>query len=464
MFKGLNTSTVINIGFGVILLILVIIASASIFIMSRNNEIIANINLQQEQADAVSKMQVAAQQRIIFLYQMTQVDDPFERDELYLNYKQAAIDFIKAFTHLRETENQRDVKSDWSKIRKLASEGGRLQDKTEQFIYQENFSETRDSFNQLLMPMQKKVMQALYEEHAKQQALLNNEINKIPHLIAYWFVVVASIIAILIALSVAIYVSRHNKRNRNLEIQKKLADEENIAKSEFLANMSHELRTPLHAILSFSQFGLDKNNISVDKFKKYFKHIRESADRLHKLVSNLLDLSKLESCQIKSKIEVVNLDKFLRNCYGEMSAIAEEKNITIQANLSDNLEAVECDESLICHAVMNLALNAIQFSNNNSTIWINVMVLSKEKSKHHQVEVVHFSIEDEGIGIPTNELDSIFGRFTQSSLTKTGSGGTGLGLAICAEIMKVHKGDIWAEESKNGRGARFVFEFPKKLA
>ena len=67
MFKGLNTSTVINIGFGIILLILVIIASASIFIMSRNNEIIANINLQQEQADAVSKMQVAAQQRIIFL-------------------------------------------------------------------------------------------------------------------------------------------------------------------------------------------------------------------------------------------------------------------------------------------------------------------------------------------------------------------------------------------------------------
>jgi len=112
---------------------------------------------------------------------------------------------------------------------------------------------------------------------------------------------------------------------------------------------------------------------------------------------------------------------------------------------------------------MNLALNAIQFSNNNSTIWINVMVPSKEKSKHHQAEVVHFSIEDEGIGIPNDELDSIFGRFIQSSLTKTGSGGTGLGLAICAEIMKVHKGDIWAEEPKNGRGARFVFEFPKKL-
>ena len=226
------------------------------------------------------------------------------------------------------------------------------------------------------------------------------------------------------------------------------AESANIAKSVFLANMSHELRTPMHAILSFSKFGISKiDSSSPEKLLEYFKKIEVSGERLLLLLNDLLDLSKLESGKQELNRSMVLLSKITEDVLGEFEVILLEKQLDLKMTLNGNEGQVYCDQARIGQVVRNLVSNSIKFTEKGKGVCISI---SKED------ESMRFEIEDQGIGIPDDELSDVFNKFIQSSKTKTGAGGTGLGLSICKEIIDLHDGKIATESTKNA-GALFWF-------
>jgi len=234
--------------------------------------------------------------------------------------------------------------------------------------------------------------------------------------------------------------------------EKEKAESANKAKSEFLANMSHELRTPMHAILSFSQFGIKKiDKVPIEKIKTYFEKIDQSGSRLLDLVNDLLDLSKLESGKLKLDFHEYNLMFISNQIIAEFELMLNEKNIAVEVIAESNMFSVECDKSKIEQVVRNLFSNAVKFSEKNKQITIEIINNGKN---------VEYTITDQGVGIPENELDDVFNKFVQSSKTKNGSGGTGLGLPISKEIIQFHGGRIEARCSKE-LGTQFWFTLPK---
>lgn len=241
---------------------------------------------------------------------------------------------------------------------------------------------------------------------------------------------------------------------KDIELKKQAAEMANQAKSEFLANMSHELRTPLHAILSFSGFGIKKYaNAGPEKLLDYFTRIRQSGKGLLGLVNDLLDLAKLESNKMPFTFVPTGLDALIKSIVDELSSLMSERNLEVQYENNAFLEEIVFDAERMRQVFRNLLANAIKFSPVNSSINVTVARMN---------DLVRFSVADQGVGIPKDELEAVFDKFVQSSKTKTGAGGTGLGLSICREIVLAHKGRIWAENRPEG-GAVFLFEIPLDL-
>jgi signal transduction histidine kinase len=235
------------------------------------------------------------------------------------------------------------------------------------------------------------------------------------------------------------------KRNsEELMLAKKQSESANRAKTEFLANMSHELRTPMHAILSYGKLGIKKIDDSESKIYKYFNNIIISGERLLKLLNNLLDLSKLESGKVNFDFKDNDILEVVEYTKSELSSLFGDKNLNLKIinNLSETNFAF--DRETIIQVLINILSNAIKFSNIGGNIFINIGK-SEVLFSNKLIPAVKISVEDEGVGIPENELDAVFDKFVQSTKTDKGSGGTGLGLSIAKSIISAHNGMIWAE-------------------
>jgi len=256
------------------------------------------------------------------------------------------------------------------------------------------------------------------------------------------------------------------QRTLDLEAAKTKAESANLAKSEFLANMSHELRTPMHAIMSFASLGTEKlQHHTLEKLPLYLQRIHESGARLLALLNGLLDLSKLEAGKMIYDMQQHDMAVLVRTVVEQVELLAKQKALTLIVHPCDEPTLVLCDGPRITQVLYNLLSNSIKFTPNGRTITMAMtqqMPLSDEASPPgHPVLAV--TIRDEGIGIPDDELDTVFEKFVQSRKTKTGAGGTGLGLSICREIVAAHGGDISAVNNVEG-GSSFTFTLPVAVA
>lgn len=249
-------------------------------------------------------------------------------------------------------------------------------------------------------------------------------------------------------------------------LQAKLAAEQaNRAKTEFLANISHELRTPLHGVLAFARLGQGRaDSTPPEKLSAYFEKIVECANRLSRLVNDLLDLSSFDAGKMTLNRLKVDLSQLVDRAIADLSALAAERQVHIHCEKPGDEAMADCDPERIAQVLRHVIGNAIKFSPKDATVTIRIRwKYPANATDRKQAAAVLIYIVDCGPGIPERELESIFEHFTQSSTTRTGAGGKGLGLAISREILRLHGGTITARNNPEG-GACFIVALPVSLS
>lgn len=253
------------------------------------------------------------------------------------------------------------------------------------------------------------------------------------------------------------------ERTQQLEEEKVKAEAVNKAKSEFLRNMSHEFRTPLHGMLSFSTYGINEAQTAErDDLHKYFSRINQVGKRLLKLVEAILSIAHIESGKELFHIEENDLLKTIKSALKEQQALLKERDITVNLHEPNISTLADFDRDKIMQVIINILGNSIKFtpSGKEISIYFGEKMFTRDR-RRKETSAITFSIADQGIGVPEDELETIFEKFVQSSRTDTGAGGTGLGLAIASGIVKMHDGIIEAHNNESG-GAVFTVTIPRE--
>lgn len=250
-------------------------------------------------------------------------------------------------------------------------------------------------------------------------------------------------------------VSWNITEQRNYEMQlrksKDVAEEGTKVKNQFLANISHEIRTPLNGIIGMSQI-LTKTNLDKNQ-QDYLSILINSSDSLLSLVNDILDFSKIEAGKSELEFSDFNFRELLSDVKNVMEGKAEEKGLEFEINLSDKIpEWVNGDIHKLKQLILNLAKNAVKFTNSGS-VKINAELIKSTKKYHH----ISIKVCDTGIGIKDEKIDGLFDSFYQLDSTTTRNyGGTGLGLAISKRLVEMMGGEIKAT-SIFGKGSDFWF-------
>jgi signal transduction histidine kinase len=223
------------------------------------------------------------------------------------------------------------------------------------------------------------------------------------------------------------------------------------SRREFLSNVSHELRTPLSYIKGYSQ-ALDEGMLKTkEDEKKYLKVLRQEADRLTRLVEDLFDLTQMDEGKLRLSKEPVKIDEVIRKMIHATEPKANAKNITLSYHPYTPSPVIRGDYGRLSQVLFNLLDNAIRHTPNGGKIMV--------ETEMHE-EYVRISIDDNGSGIPKEQLSYVWERFYRVDPSRAKeSGGTGLGLAIVKQIIEGHQGfvDITSE---SGEGTRVTITLP----
>lgn len=233
------------------------------------------------------------------------------------------------------------------------------------------------------------------------------------------------------------------------------------ARIDFIANISHELRTPLASLIGFIETIRGPAKDDRESTDRFLGIMHDQAQRMARLVSDLLSLSRVEVEEHRAPIERVNLIKLLGNLWAAMELRAAEKGISINVEAPRELPEVYGDWDQLIQALTNLVENAIKYGPENSEILITAGVQNDGANADGRArEVVAISVADQGEGIPKEHLERLTERFYRAEAAKARRiPGTGLGLAIVKHIVNRHRGRLGIT-SEPGRGTTFTVYLP----
>ena len=215
----------------------------------------------------------------------------------------------------------------------------------------------------------------------------------------------------------------------------------------FVANVSHELRTPLTSIQGFVQGILD-GAINKEEQDTYLNTVLDETKRLNLLISDLLELSKIESGKFPLNNRIFDINELIRRCLITFEQRIENKKLDVQVVMGDERLYANADPDRIAQVITNLIDNAVKFSKQGGTLVL--------RSQAHE-DKIYVSVKDTGEGIPEKDLPFIFERFYKVDKSRgRKQQGTGIGLSIVKKIIDQHGQKIWVE-SKTGEGSVFTF-------
>ncbi len=222
-------------------------------------------------------------------------------------------------------------------------------------------------------------------------------------------------------------------------------------RQDFVANVSHELRTPLTTIKGYAETLLE-GALKEEVAPQFVQVIKRHSDRLTKIVEDLLALSRIESEEFQLTFEKISLTELIDDVFDFIKEAADKKKITITKGSIPSSSVIEGDRNYLEQILINLLDNAVKYGREGGEITIAIV----EKNQKE----VQFSIKDNGVGIPKEDIPRIFERFYRVDKGRSQDlGGTGLGLSIVKHLVQAHGGKVWAE-SQLEKGSTFYFTMP----
>ena len=213
--------------------------------------------------------------------------------------------------------------------------------------------------------------------------------------------------------------------------------------------VAHELKSPVTPIKGYLELIISDKNAS-ERIKNWAKVSLRNAERLLKLVNDILDVSRLDTDTMRFEMEKLNINQILNEISEDIKPAIKNKKLKLITNIPKELPEVFGDKNRLIQVFKNLLENAIKFTDNGT------ITIEAEKKNDHLL----FAVKDTGIGISKYELKKIFNKFYQAYTGEDRKNeGTGLGLYICKEIVQKHNGEIWAE-SEIGKGSQFYIKLP----
>ena len=261
-----------------------------------------------------------------------------------------------------------------------------------------------------------------------------------------------------------------------LLVAKHEAEQASLAKSQFLANMSHELRTPLNAIIGFTELLADRHAGELNPTQQeYLANVLQSSRHLLALISDVLDLAKVEAGRMELELGAVNLQGLLDGSLIMIRERARKQGVALETKQDGLPATIRADERKLKQIVDNLLSNAVKFTPDGGRVTVSGKILRRENGRWPDHEGdglpasvaggdeswLKIAVADTGIGIPREDLERIFEPFEQGDGSTTRRfQGTGLGLSLTRKLVALHGGAVWAESAGLKQGATVSFVIP----
>jgi two-component system phosphate regulon sensor histidine kinase PhoR len=228
-------------------------------------------------------------------------------------------------------------------------------------------------------------------------------------------------------------------------------------KNDFVSHVSHELKTPLSSINAYAEMLVDGEAEDAETIKQFSTIIQTQAQRLNRLIEDILNISRIESGLTKITKKPISLAMLVRDAVEMITSYAAEKNINIVEPHSIVCDQVYADKDMITQVIINLLSNAVKYTEQGGTVTINLDVNDAD-------QFVKVSVSDTGVGIPAEDVEHVFDKFFRVDANKKYAKGTGLGLNLVKQIVeKTHEGAVFVT-SQQGKGSTFAFTLPLESA